>query len=78
MLDRLGQGQVTAELLQPDELVSGMMAQIAADPNLASLLTSFIYSSEGDAFANQPLLHFQMLIVVLIAGLTVFGCNGCN
>lgn len=47
MLDRLGQGQVTAELLQPDELVSGMMAQIAADPDLAQLLTTFIYSSEG-------------------------------
>ncbi len=48
LLDRLGQGLVTAELLQPDELVSGMMAQIAADPLLAQLLTSFIYSSEGD------------------------------
>ena len=47
MLDRLGHGLVTAELLQPDELVSGMMAQIAADPMLAQLLTSFIYSSEG-------------------------------
>ena len=47
MLDRLGHGLVTAELLQPDELVSGMMAQIAADPLLAQLLTSFIYSSEG-------------------------------
>ena len=47
LLETLGQGQVTAELLQPDELVSGMMAQIAAEPNMAALLTDFIYSSEG-------------------------------
>ena len=47
LLDRLGKGQVTAELLQPDELISGMMAQVAAEPDMAQLLTGFIYSSEG-------------------------------
>ena len=49
LLDRLGKGQVTAELLQPDELISGMMAQVAAEPDMAQLLTGFIYSSEGDS-----------------------------
>lgn len=47
LLDRLGKGQVTAELLQPDELISGMMAQVAAEPDMAQLLSGFIYSSEG-------------------------------
>ena len=46
-MDRLGKGQVTAELLQPDELISGMMAQVAAEPDMSQLLTGFIYSSEG-------------------------------
>ena len=55
VLERLGQGQVTAELLQPDELVSGMMAQIAAEPNMASLLTDFIYSAEGGLLPLSPL-----------------------
>ncbi|KAK9861239.1 hypothetical protein WJX84_011733 [Apatococcus fuscideae] len=54
LLERLGEGQVTAELLQPDELVSGMMAQIAAEPNMASLLTDFIYSPEGRDLGLRP------------------------
>ncbi|KAK9839363.1 hypothetical protein WJX84_008646, partial [Apatococcus fuscideae] len=59
LLERLGQGQVTAELLQPDELVSGMMAQIAAEPNMAALLTDFIYSSEGrDLGLRSPADYF--------------------
>ncbi len=53
VLERLGSGQVTAELLQPDELVSGMMAQIAAEPSMAHLLTDFIYSPEGALAEEQ-------------------------
>ena len=64
MLDRLGHGLVTAELLQPDELVSGMMAQIAADPMLAQLLTSFIYSSEGAL--SWPCQPVKLPIVYLL------------
>ena len=56
VLERLGAGQVTAELLQPDELVSGMMAQIAAEPSMAHLLTDFIYSPEGGRSSPLPCL----------------------
>ena len=52
LIDRLGSNSVTAELLQPDELVSGIVAQVAAEPDMATLLSSFIYS---DAGVVQPL-----------------------
>lgn len=47
MVKDLGQGTITAELLQPDELVSGLMAQVASEPSLAPLLSELIHSTEG-------------------------------
>ena len=38
---------MTAELLQPDELISGMISQVAAEPEMALLLNHFIYSTAG-------------------------------
>ena len=47
LVDRLGKKTVTAELLQPDELISGMISQVAAEPEMALLLNHFIYSTSG-------------------------------
>ena len=49
IIERLGKATVTAELLHPDELVSGMISQIAATPEMAELLAGFIYTYEGGA-----------------------------
>ena len=38
---------MTAELLQPEELVSGIICQVAAEPELAELLSSFVYTGAG-------------------------------
>lgn len=43
----LAQGTMTAELLQPDELVSGLIAQVTSEPALAPLLSELIHSMEG-------------------------------
>lgn len=47
LIDRLGKFLVTAELLHPDELVSGILSQVAAQPDMAQLLAGFIYTTEG-------------------------------
>ncbi|DBB14997.1 hypothetical protein WJX82_007629 [Trebouxia sp. C0006] len=47
MVKDLSQGTMTAELLQPDELVSGLMAQVTSEPVLAPLLSELIHSTEG-------------------------------
>lgn len=47
LVDRLGKRCMTAELLQPDELISGMISQVAAEPEMALLLNHFIYSTAG-------------------------------
>ncbi|KAL3158654.1 hypothetical protein ABBQ32_011397 [Trebouxia sp. C0010 RCD-2024] len=47
MVRDLAQGTMTAELLQPDELVSGLMAQVTSEPTLAPLLSELIHSTEG-------------------------------
>ena len=44
---KLTKGAISAELLQPAELVSGSICQVAADPELAGLLANFLYSNEG-------------------------------
>ena len=33
--------------MQPAELVSGLLCQVAAEPELATLLANFLYSNEG-------------------------------
>ena len=47
LLDRMGRGAVSAELLQPDELVAAIIAQVAAEPAMGSLLSGFIYAANG-------------------------------
>ena len=47
LLDRMGRGAVSAELLQPDELVAAIIAQVAAEPAMGGLLSGFIYAANG-------------------------------
>ena len=54
LIDRLSRATVTAELLHPDELVSGMISQVAASPELADLLSGFIYQHAGKPFCLRP------------------------
>lgn len=54
LVDRLGRRCMTAELLQPDELISGMISQVAAEPEMALLLNHFIYSTAG--------MHYPLLL----------------
>ena len=54
---------MTAELLQPDELISGMISQVAAEPEMALLLNHFIYSTAG----THP-MHLQASELVLSRG----------
>ncbi|KAL0047458.1 hypothetical protein WJX82_003858 [Trebouxia sp. C0006] len=55
LVDRLGKKCVTAELLQPDELISGMISQVAAEPEMALLLNHFIYSTSGqEIYLRRP------------------------
>lgn len=44
---KLGRQSISAELLQPAELVSGVICQVAVEPELAALLANFLYSNEG-------------------------------
>lgn len=44
---KLGCSSISAELLQPAELVSGVICQVAVEPELAALLANFLYSNEG-------------------------------
>lgn len=48
-----GGGQCSVELLHPAELVSGMVSQVAAQPELAPLLAELIDSTEGKWGAAQ-------------------------
>ncbi|KAL3139211.1 hypothetical protein ABBQ32_005982 [Trebouxia sp. C0010 RCD-2024] len=55
LVDRLGRRCMTAELLQPDELISGMISQVAAEPEMALLLNHFIYSTAGqEIYLRRP------------------------
>ena len=48
LMERLGKGGATAELIHPDELVSGIISQVAAEPDMAVLFSTFIYTTEGE------------------------------
>ena len=62
LVDRLGKKCVTAELLQPDELISGMISQVAAEPEMALLLNHFIYSTSGaSSYLSPPLVAVASL-----------------
>ena len=63
IIERLGKATVTAELLHPDELVSGMISQIAATPEMAELLAGFIYTYEGAA----PCQPFNIFVYMPIS-----------
>lgn len=49
LMERMGKGSATAELIHPDELVAGVISQVAAEPDMGELLAAFVYSSEGEA-----------------------------
>ena len=47
LMERMGKGSATAELIHPDELVAGIISQVAAEPDMGDLLAAFVYTSEG-------------------------------
>jgi hypothetical protein len=51
---KLGRQSISAELLQPAELVSGVICQVAVEPELAALLANFLYSNEGAQSLDAP------------------------
>ena len=51
---KLGRHSISAELLQPAELVSGVICQVAVEPELAALLANFLYSNEGGLEGWRP------------------------
>lgn len=54
LMERMGKGSATAELIHPDELVAGVISQVAAEPDMGELLAAFVYSSEGIALGTRP------------------------
>ncbi|EIE27753.1 hypothetical protein COCSUDRAFT_55736 [Coccomyxa subellipsoidea C-169] len=60
LIDKMGRNALTAELLQPDELVAGIIAQVAAEPEMAALLSGFIYSSEGQEIYLRRPIHYAL------------------
>ena len=61
LIERLGKAMVTAELMHPDELVSGILSQVAAQPDMAQLLAGFIYTTEG-AFTDRTLVPVPQIL----------------
>lgn len=57
MVKDLGQGTMTAELLQPDELVSGLMAQVTSHAAIFALLlmyhSSFVVLRQGQIHGRR-------------------------
>lgn len=43
----MGKDSATAELIHPDELVSGIISQVAAEPDMGQLLAGLVYSQQG-------------------------------
>lgn len=54
LMERMGKGSATAELIHPDELVAGVISQVAAEPDMGDLLAAFVYSSDGERNSRQP------------------------
>ena len=54
MVRDLSKGCMTCELLQPDELVSGLIAQVSSEPKLAALLSQIIDSAQGIQVSPIP------------------------
>jgi hypothetical protein len=55
ILTELARTRLTAELLQPGELVSGMLLQVAHEPALAAALSELIDSSVGnELYLRRP------------------------
>ena len=48
LMERMGKDSATAELIHPDELVAGVISQVAAEPDMGELLAAFVYSSAGE------------------------------
>ena len=50
LMERMGKDSATAELIHPDELVAGIISQVAAEPDMGALLAGLVYSQEGLLF----------------------------
>jgi hypothetical protein len=75
---KLGRGMVTAELLQPMELISGVISQVMAQPELAPLLSGFIYTSEGESMRGHLLCgSVYASEAELMTGLVLAGLQLC-
>ncbi|KAL3142871.1 hypothetical protein ABBQ38_003160 [Trebouxia sp. C0009 RCD-2024] len=50
-----GDNVLTAELVHPEELMSGLLSQVAAEPDLAPLLSELVDNSEGqEIYLRRP------------------------
>lgn len=55
ILSELGKGKITAELLQPDEMVAGMVLQVANEPGLAATLSELTLDAVGsEIYLRRP------------------------
>lgn len=54
LMERMGKDSATAELIHPDELVAGVISQVAAEPDMGELLAAFVYSSAGQPSVQLP------------------------
>ncbi|KAK9814063.1 hypothetical protein WJX72_000188 [[Myrmecia] bisecta] len=54
MVRDLAQGTMTAELLQPDELVAGLIAQVTSEPDLAPVLSTLIDAGGQEVRLRDP------------------------
>ena len=60
LMDRMGKESATAELIHPDELVAGIISQVAAEPDMGALLAGLVYSHEGMFQALFPMSNVSM------------------
>jgi len=51
----VGKGCITAELIDPDELVSGIITQVAANPDIGAVLSELVETSAGhEIYLRRP------------------------
>ena len=66
LMERMGKDSATAELIHPDELVSGIISQVAAEPDMGQLLAGLVYSQDGQLIlAYSTLVHSSFISLLL-------------
>lgn len=51
----VGKGCITAELIDPDELVSGIITQVAANPDIGAVLSELVETAQGhEIYLRRP------------------------